>query len=434
MGILIKLSKSKALLFIFSLLFLIFAIAIILKQNSESITLSVNPAVGNSSYNALATYDKASGRLEIEWDFDNELTHESLYRGGRSHSKIISITPGIYDVTINVGADVFVASLVVGSDINTSSSKVLVIVPDYTWHAYNKVGGESLYSKGNTGVSMVRPLARPSWYHQPSYNPLAFLRENNIEFDLLAQSSFYNASISIDQYRLILLYGHDEYWTDKMMQDFNLAIDSGVNVLNLSGNTGWWRLKRQGFRIDRNLGYFHDNGIPQENFLGISFRFFRYPMHRKVKEVSEDLYQSLIKEANFPPTIRRKDVLSYSQGVLVTNAEHPVFKGVALESGSWLGVSKKLLDIEVDGLRLDKINQLEGRFVSLAEGWTAYRVGKQAREKVFHSAIFTEFTKNGGGTVISFPTIGWLRMLQGDSEVYKRITLNAINYLMDIEQ
>ncbi|HEY9045624.1 MAG TPA: N,N-dimethylformamidase beta subunit family domain-containing protein [Ohtaekwangia sp.] len=117
---------------------------------------------------------------------------------------------------------------------------LLIVYPSNTANAYEQSGGKSLYTS-NKGpmVSFHRPIAL-----QP--------------FSKICLQWFYNqkdvsigyiADVDLDEYeniseaKILVIVGHNEYWTRKARENFDAFIDNGHDALILSGNTMWWQVR-----------------------------------------------------------------------------------------------------------------------------------------------------------------------------------------------
>ena len=117
---------------------------------------------------------------------------------------------------------------------DSSHSDILFQTDDETWQAYNTQGGNSLYTcssncpagspdvyKGASKVSYNRPWHTPlddsgrSWFMYAEYDMIRFLEENGYDVSYtsgldMGQSG---AASIIEQHKIFLTAGHDEYWT-----------------------------------------------------------------------------------------------------------------------------------------------------------------------------------------------------------------------------
>ena len=132
---------------------------------------------------------------------------------------------------------------------------MLVQVPVNTWQAYNGWGGKSLYpfssSDGRQAirVSFNRPY---DWTLPGGQGPLGwelplvrFIERNG--YDVSYQSDVYTSyhHRSLLEHRLIVVAGHDEYWTHAMRDMFDAARDAGVNLAFMGANAAYWQVRLQ---------------------------------------------------------------------------------------------------------------------------------------------------------------------------------------------
>jgi hypothetical protein len=124
---------------------------------------------------------------------------------------------------------------------------VLVQVPVNTWQAYNVWGGKSLYDLGSPRgyhVSFDRPYARDA--QTPLTWELPIVR-------LLEQRGYdvsYQTDVDTDSHpgsllgrRLVIVAGHDEYWTRRIRDAFDRGLARGVNFAFLGANIGYWQMR-----------------------------------------------------------------------------------------------------------------------------------------------------------------------------------------------
>lgn len=136
-----------------------------------------------------------------------------------------------------------------------SNSSMLVQVPVNTWEAYNGWGGKSLYPFSSTDgrqairVSFDRPFA---WTLPGGQGPLGwelplvrFIERNG--YDVTYQSDVFTARHprSLTRHRLVVVAGHDEYWTKTMRDGFDAARDAGVNLAFMGANDAYWQVRLQ---------------------------------------------------------------------------------------------------------------------------------------------------------------------------------------------
>ncbi|MFO0918891.1 MAG: DUF6605 domain-containing protein [Planctomycetaceae bacterium] len=134
---------------------------------------------------------------------------------------------------------------------------VLFQCSDHTWQAYNKWPHEySLYDadpphslSGTTRVSFDRPYAK---YWQVVDQPLTlgsgeflcwefplayWLEQHGYDVTYISNQDTHSDPAGLQRGKVFLSVGHDEYWSLEMYQNMLQAIQDGLNVAFLSGNT-----------------------------------------------------------------------------------------------------------------------------------------------------------------------------------------------------
>ena len=134
-----------------------------------------------------------------------------------------------------------------------STSRMLVQVPVNTWQAYNGWGGKSLYPFSSVDrrqairVSFDRPFA---WALPGGQGPrgwelplVRFIERNG--YDVSYQSDVYTSRHprSLQRHRLVVVAGHDEYWTRRMRDGFEAARDTGINLAFMGANDAYWQVQ-----------------------------------------------------------------------------------------------------------------------------------------------------------------------------------------------
>jgi hypothetical protein len=126
------------------------------------------------------------------------------------------------------------------------ASAVLVQVPVNTWEAYNRWGGKSLYQFGTSmhavEVSFDRPFDQQEFYNQVTELELPwvrFLERNGIDVSYQTDVDTDMAPGSLLHHRLVFAIGHDEYWTQRMRDAFNLALAQSTNLMFGSDSADW---------------------------------------------------------------------------------------------------------------------------------------------------------------------------------------------------
>jgi hypothetical protein len=136
-------------------------------------------------------------------------------------------------------------------------SAILVQAAVNTWQAYNRWGGLSLY-KDVAGESCKGICTRVS-FNRP-YDPTT---QNFWDYELplvhFLEESGYDVSYTTDvdtdldpgellRHRLVVVAGHDEYWTKRMRDAFEAARALGTNLVFMGANTGYWQMRYASLR------------------------------------------------------------------------------------------------------------------------------------------------------------------------------------------
>src|SRR5215510_2040211 len=158
---------------------------------------------------------------------------------------------------------------------DTSHSDILFQTADETWQAYNTwpstTNGNSLYQCGGSGaanpncpplshatytgaskVSYNRPWQSGaddsggrSWFMYAEDNMIRFLEENGYDVSYTSglDMSQPGAASIIEQHKIFLTAGHDEYWTGQQRANVTAARDAGVNMAFFTGNEVFWKTR-----------------------------------------------------------------------------------------------------------------------------------------------------------------------------------------------
>jgi hypothetical protein len=189
-----------------------------------------------------------------------------------------SYLPGqyLFKLIAEKRAATFVPLVISNSDIESDLTFISSVL---TWQSYNQWGGSSLY-KGPDGkresraaiVSFLRPYdGDGSGQFQYMELPVVKAAERlglsiNYATDFDLDSNIH----LLDKTKSIVLGGHSEYWTTKMRDAVEKAVDHGVNLIVLGGNTAYNRIDIQGNEIT-NIKTWRDLGRPEVTLLGSQY-------------------------------------------------------------------------------------------------------------------------------------------------------------------
>lgn len=322
------------------------------------------------------------------------------------------------------------------------NTPILLQLSTNTYNAYNNWGGFSLYGyhgqsqlQGNR-VSFDRPAV--GIFKQWELPFIVWAEQNGYALDYAANSDLEYRPELLENYRLVLSIGHDEYWSGPMRDTLEAFIASGGNVAFFSGNSVCWQVRsedagralvcwKQNFHQDpvyktgdyrtlSTLWSHHLVGRPENELTGVGFLYGGY--HRSHGQFMDG-------PAEY--TVHRP--------------EHWVFEGTNLSQEDTFGGKDTIVGYECDGCELIYEDGLpmpthrdgtpEG-FTILATApvrWHPddcewYEQWEKGRTGAATMGIYTK-----GGTVFTAATTDWSHGLAGGDAVVERITHNVLRRL-----
>jgi hypothetical protein len=158
---------------------------------------------------------------------------------------------------------------------DSGHSDVVVATSDATWQAYNAYGGNSLYTctvacppgnplayKGAYAVSYNRPFdgafstdAGASYLWYVEYQMIYWLEENGYDVSYLSDSDLDSKPSLLQNHKLFMSSGHDEYWSENEYQGVKAALAHGVNLAFFSGNEMFWKTRWANSQDGSNTAY-----------------------------------------------------------------------------------------------------------------------------------------------------------------------------------
>jgi len=146
---------------------------------------------------------------------------------------------------------------------DASHADIVLATSDATWEAYNDYGGNSLYTctvacppgnplayKAAYAVSYNRPFdgafttdggASYLWYSE--YELIYWLEENGYDVSYVSDADLDRDPALLENHRLFISSGHDEYWSEGEYQGIRTALADGVNLAFFSGNEMFWKTR-----------------------------------------------------------------------------------------------------------------------------------------------------------------------------------------------
>jgi hypothetical protein len=132
-------------------------------------------------------------------------------------------------------------------------SPILFQTSDTTWQAYNQYGGNSLYVGSPAGrafkVSYNRPFttrgtSSEDWVFNAEYPMVRWLESNgyHVSYWTGVDTDRRGAQL-LQQHRVFLSVGHDEYWSGAQRANVEAARNAGVHLGFFSGNEVFWKTR-----------------------------------------------------------------------------------------------------------------------------------------------------------------------------------------------
>ncbi|MFJ4714296.1 N,N-dimethylformamidase beta subunit family domain-containing protein [Streptomyces sp. NPDC088785] len=313
-----------------------------------------------------------------------------------------------------------------------ADSGILVSVPFPTWRAYHRAGqaGRSIYyaeqPRRAARVRFTDPGGGPppERWEEPL---LRWLPRAGYRADVCSALDLHGGDELLSAYRLLVVNGHDEYWSAGMRDTVESFVRRGGNLAVFAGNTSWWQIRLEDggttmvchrdatadpmAALDPRLTTVEWSSAPvdrpENRMTGVSFRAGAGAWGEGMRIMGREAY-----------TVRF--------------ADHWVFEGTGLRDGD--SFARGALGYETDACELDwsaGVPRPSGRdgtprsFAVLATAdlrhWRDYGQGGWATLGVFSS---------GAGTVFNAATINWGRAL-GDPLV-DRVTRNVLDRLSGV--
>jgi hypothetical protein len=131
-------------------------------------------------------------------------------------------------------------------------SDLLFQTSDTTWQAYNRYGGNSLYTGSPDGraykVSYNRPFTTrdysdEDWVFNAEYPMVRWLERNGYDVSYFTDVDSDRLGAEIREHRAFLSVGHDEYWSGTQRANVEAARDAGVHLAFFSGNEVFWKTR-----------------------------------------------------------------------------------------------------------------------------------------------------------------------------------------------
>ncbi|HYO52789.1 N,N-dimethylformamidase beta subunit family domain-containing protein [Archangium sp.] len=133
-------------------------------------------------------------------------------------------------------------------------SEVTVIIPTTTWAAYNTWGGTSLYDdkfritgRGRAFQSSFdRPYSRGHGLGhllEDEQGLIMWLEAQGLDVAYVPNEELERSGDALREAKVLMLSGHDEYWTRTLRDRADKAVAEGRSIINLGANQAYWQVR-----------------------------------------------------------------------------------------------------------------------------------------------------------------------------------------------
>tara|TARA_R110002096_G_scaffold101547_9_gene224594 strand:- start:14120 stop:15727 length:1608 start_codon:yes stop_codon:yes gene_type:complete len=332
-----------------------------------------------------------------------------------------------------------------------AGSDVAVLTSNITWNAYNRYGGRSNYinPEGLPSTPIVNARQELQRYTNPEFityrvddypplsldrpelenvvdehacisDPIAgrlasvyapgewrflgWMEQQGLDYDLYADAQLHGDAISLDDYKILVLLIHPEYWSKEMyfkLKDW--VFNRGGRVLYLGGN---------GLNCD--VEFLDDNKIAYKN---------GKQSDQATRGLESRFHECIESEANLLGVVFSEPGQMTSAPYAVLNQSHWVFSGTGLKNGDEFGTESlhERIPGGASGHETDKVSPSSPKnVVRLAKGKNVDNGG----------AEMTIHTTDSGGAVFSVGSITWVSSILVDDKV-SAITANVLHRFFD---
>lgn len=230
--------------------------------------------------------DPETGLVECNWDVTDTLDVPTEWTTGLYLAEFV-LTTGEHE-----GESTAHPFVVRERPDRERTSRILVKLPFATSQAYNAWGGKSLYGFTSNGdsanmVSWDRPFAgSPSARLIYALHLIRFLEGEGYDVSYVTNRDVYRDPEMLQDHELVIVAGHDEYWSAEEYDAFENARDNGTNLAFLGANIAFWQVRYEdddltmiGYKGDaeddplygtgRETGLFRNVGRPECELMGV---------------------------------------------------------------------------------------------------------------------------------------------------------------------
>ncbi|HWA88902.1 MAG TPA: N,N-dimethylformamidase beta subunit family domain-containing protein [Rhizomicrobium sp.] len=321
---------------------------------------------------------------------------------------------------------------------------LLCVLPTFTWHAYNRIGGGCFYTDE---LGPVRTIT--------TQRPMTLAGDNSIEASIPFLTLFAEAGAKVacidsrdlhldlapqGRVPVMALLTHDEYWSEPMRAWIDHYVRRGGILMVIAGNVCWWKIEVEGdnLTVDKAVQplqkgggarrprgrKWYQQGDPEERTFVASYRFGGYASERISKKGHLQRMKGLSEgDASFVDAGSLK----------IVRPDHPLFEGVALDDGDRLGGEVPIVYREIDAVPLKADGSLDRTWYDADKlDPEILATGTVIRGELFHSPVaeagIVVEADIARGHVLHMGSFGWSRGLGQNNERARQVVLNAYRY------
>ena len=346
---------------------------------------------------------------------------------------------GVYTVDVPRVGGTTKAIFVVREGEPGSTARMLLVSAVMTWNCYNYYGGKSCYNGtstdnvASTELTFDRPLVKTNGGSQLEFNrwekPFiqwaereGYAMEHITDFDLEYEPDILNA------YDVVVIAGHNEYWTWNARQAVKGFINQGGRFVNLSGNTMWKQVRFEGNGRTMILHRSTASDPIQDPQLTTGQNWDQ-PINDSAYFVTGAHWRS----GGYPLAF----ALGYG-GYWAQNTNHWIFAGTNLQDNDVFGRNTSqddsLFEHEADGLPFNCAadgSTITGPIPNTGtpKSYTILGIApvNNTQNTFYNIAAMGIYTVPGGGAAFNANTTGWSIALGTADPVLSRITKNVLN-------
>ncbi len=319
-----------------------------------------------------------------------------------------------------------------------STSSMLFLSSVNTYNAYNRYGGQSLYNddQGNRShkVSFNRPFRFDglgeferwekqfvTWGEGAGYT---------FEYGTTAELEF--TPNLLDDYDVMIIAGHSEYWSWPMRQAVKDFVSNGGRFINLSGNTMWWQVRFED--NGRTMIGYKDHALdPASGAANVTDKTWDYPVFDAEAAITGAFWKDGgYYDHSSDYTFKHQD--GYG-GHWVYEANHWLFANTGLSNGSIIGRTNNLdtdmIGYESDGTPFNCAT--DGQTIlspmintGTPDNYTILSIAPVSAGGRVGMTNMGIYTHPSGGAVFSGNTVGWANALSEDPAL-AQLAHNLIN-------